>query len=761
MTDLTPFQSPQPEKGSFEADFSVLRQRSSGPTPLQVAARRRWLILTFALVVMAVVAVGVRQLSPRYTASAFVVVDARQVRVSGGESLLTSQILDLDTLRTRMEALHSQVLARQVVEELDLTNVPEFCMKAAGMIDRLSDLGAKLLPVGWVQPAPAVSGCPSSVADAAKHLTSAISIGNDGRSYTIQISATASSAKLASSIANAYAMAFVDRRRQDIVGLTSQAETWLTGHLADLRAKTVAADTAVQRQRDGSQMTLQRGETVTAQSLAELNTQLTTATSDLQQKRSTLRTLEGSRDSLDASVTAQSSPIVQQLVERESSVAATAADLETRLGSNHPHAKAVAAQLSQIRQQLHAEIGKSVAALRGEVDALDARRAALASAVTNLQQQVSSQGPAGLRLQDLERDAKSARMQYDAAAVRLEQIRADASTQRSDVQMLVEATPPDFPSFPRSNMITAGAFLAALGGGVCLAFVRELMSRVFTTPQEIEQILGLSVLGLFPSPRTRRMKAEDVVVQAPTSPEAEAIHATLDNLLRNDVRNQPGRIPGGRVVMVASSTPGEGKTAFSLALARAAKRRGLSVSIIDCDLRRSRLAKLFPSPERASRTEGDARPQPADMVVDAASGLQLVRVGGELDDPHTIMASRALPRVFDRLRAENDLVILDTSPVLAVSDALNFALMADDVILLAAWRATRRRDVAETLQILQRNYVRISGVVLTKVNLKKLPNTGFSQFQTGHYRAYTSRQAVRSISHASAASASEELFSRS
>ena len=714
----------------------MLQPRSGSPTPLQVALRRKWFILGFAVAVTAVVAFGVRQLNPRYTAAASVVVDARQLRVSGGESLLTSAALDLDTLRTRMEALHSPSLARRVVEELKLTDDPEFCTAQPSKLNLLRNLGATWLPAGWVSPLPTPSHCPASVTDAAKRLMLAISLSNDGRSYTIQVSAVASSAELASTIANTYAAAFVDRRRQENVGLTTQAETWLTGHLADLRAKLVAADAAVQHQRDASQMTLQRGETTAAQSLAELNSQLTTATADLQQKRSMLSALDGGRQALGANLTVQSSPIVQQLTERQATLAATIADLQTRLGSNHPQVRAAEAQLDQVRQQILVESGKSVAALRGEVDALDARRAALAATVASLQRQVSGQGPAGLRLQDLERDATSARMQYDAAAVRLEQIRADASTQRSDVQMLVEALPPDFPSFPRTSMITAGAFLAALGLGAGLAFARELMTRVFTTPEEVEQQTGLSVLGLFAVPRRRRMKPEDVIVSAPTSAESEIVHAVLDNLLRGEFSNHSPRAPGGRVLMITSSVPGEGKTAFSLALARAATSRGMSTSVVDCDLRHSRLAKLFTASDRPETPEHTAEPGGVDTAVDAPSGLQIVRVNGDLIEPHAVMASRALPSALARLRSKNDLVILDTSPLLAVPDALNFAALADVVVLLVSWRRTRRRDVAATLHIMRRNYVRVSGIVLAKVNLRRLPQTGFSEFHTGHYPAY-------------------------
>ena len=144
-------------------------------------------------------------------------------------------------------------------------------------------------------------------------------------------------------------------------------------------------------------------------------------------------------------------------------------------------------------------------------------------------------------------------------------------------------------------MMTMGVFLSAIGLGAAFAFVLELGSRVFTTPGEVEQQTGVRVLGLFARPQSRKLKPEELSISRPTSPEVESLHATLINLLG---RRFAADRQACRVVMVTSAVPREGKSSFAVALGRVARRSGLSVAVVDCDLRRSRLHGMFASARR-------------------------------------------------------------------------------------------------------------------------------------------------------------------
>ena len=758
MPDMNSLPAIRPETwpkgggGAFDEGFDLPVIDKGGVTPIQVALQHKWGILAFALVVSGIVWFALKQLPVRYAATASVMVDTRQPRVSSGDSLLSSQTVEPDLLRTRMEALRSPRLVREVVQQLNLTSVPEFCETSPSLTEAAENLVKKL--AGRTAAAPAAPGCVASVQAVADKLASFMSFSADGHSFYILVSAEAADPDLAAKIANTYVAIFIAQQRRNQVGLTEQADAWLSTHNAELKAEVLAADDAVQRQRQGGHLTTMRGETLLGQSLSELNTQLIVATSDLAQKRSTLSSLEGvarsGPNSLDASAPVLASPIIQKLLDRESALAAAQAEMSTRLGSANSEVIANAAQLERIRQQIRTEVNKAVVSLRGEVQALESRRAGLAANVQSLQAQLGNQGNSAIRLSDLERDAASARSRYDAAAVRLEQIRIEAATQRADVQPLIEAVPPKVPSFPRTRMVVTGTFMASLGLGAGLAFAFAMMSNVFSDLGQVERQTGVYVLGLFPKPLRRRNKPQDLVIDNPTSREAEALQAVFSNLIGNRSHSD-ARL--GWALMITSALPGEGKTSFSVALGRAAASRGLSVVVVDCDLRRSTMHALFSgglerplpgdvsdSSEPGSNEPGRSASNFAELALERSTGMRVLIAPPASRNPHALLSSADLPRALKQLRANHDVVIIDTPPVLAVPDAINLAALADDVVMLVDWSRTRRSALLAALKALRRTRIQVTGIVLSKVDLqhfarKNKQESHYAMLHSSYYNA--------------------------
>lgn len=695
------------------------------PSLLRIVLRQKWKIMAFAVVMSALAFFAIRVLPERYTATAEVGLDARQLQVLASAKVMTIPQLDLDRLRTQIEGFHSPTLVEAVVRQLDLTHNPEFCLPpAAGGL-------ASLWPAS--QPASAPAACSISPEQAAKQLAAMVSVSNDGRSYTVWVQAVAGNPQLAATIANAYAHAYVTEQRETNSNDMQLADQWLGTYLAKLRDQTQAADAAVARYREKHQLTPLRGETVVTQSLAELNTQLTLATSALADKQSMLRQvkqLASGGAALESSAPALASPVIQNLLEKQASLAATQADLESRYGAAHPLVRAGAAQIQRLRQQIRTEVGKVVSGLTGEVAALAARKAAIAADVQYTLGHAAQQTDEDVKLQGLKRDADADRELYQTMLIRLKEIDAEQGMQRADAHVMVEARPPDFPSFPRVKMMLAGAFLAALGIGSGIAAAVHLLSRRFHDVDQIELETGLPVLGLFPRP-ARRGLAHDMVVDRPMSLEAEAVQAILIGLSR---RRAYEISPQGRTVMVVSALPGEGKSSFALALGRAAANASFSVALLDCDLRLPSLGRLV---------SGSGRESDGAETVDSRSGLRVVPIASVVDHPHQLLAPQGLRAVVNRLRTQYDLIILDTPPVLAVPDALTLGPLADDVLLLADWQDTPRSAVVAALKRMRRHAIEVSGIVLTKVDLRNFDLSGGGHpYYTKRYRGYTTDAAA-------------------
>lgn len=709
-----PLAQRRPPNGWFEAPDAPTNETEA--SVLQLMLRRKWSIAAFTVVATILAAVVVSRMSPLYTASASLTIEARQVRLINAEQLLSSQLLDAESLRTEMASFTSPRMARAVVEKLGLDSVPEFC----GAKQPPGTWRDKFLQFAGLEPAPPPEPCTASVDDVAKRVMHAINIGNDGRSYIIDVSAEAGTPVLAASIANAYAEAFVEQRRTERAEVADKARAWLNSYVDELREKVMSAEADVADYRGRYHLIPVHGETLASQSLVELNTRLNDTMTELAQKEgasSQLRALLTTDKDYSSAAATLSSPLLQELLVKEADAANTKTQLQTQFGDRHPGVVAANARLAELRQQIRVEANKAVAGLDRDVAALNARKTSLVGSMKEQQSRIGEQADDDVRLRELERDADSNRQIYQNSLTRLHEIEAEAGMQQSDARFIAEAQPPDTPSYPRSAMMVVGAMLAAIGIGSGAAIVAGLLSRNFRDKAHIEQGTGINVIGLFPRPQ-RRTAPQNIAVDSPQSIEAEALHRILVNF--TDLRVENGR-PAGLAVLLTSALPGEGKTSFGLAIGRAAALAGFSTVLVDCDLRRPAAASLL---NVKARPTEDVEPSQNGLyvtpTVDDRSGLTVLSLGRDgVTVPHRLLGSPDMRELIEKLRGEHDLILLDTPPLLAVADAMALAPLADEVVLLVDQQRTPREAVEAAIAMVMRAGCGICGFVLSKVDLRQ------------------------------------------
>ncbi len=732
---------PQPASGRLRGGHEV--------TPVQVAMQNRWKILAFAALVAALAYLALSLVRPLYTASASIMIDARQLQLMGAQQgLLSNQTLDEAWTRTQMEVLNSQRLAAKVVQTLGLKDdvLFEDCTDTGGALDRVRALLRRAVPP---------KACVPSEATAVKTLLGTVmTFSNDRQSYIIKVSATLPDPELAARIANAYAEAYVDWQRDANRMIADKADAMLTPYLEQMRQRAAAADAAVEQYRQTHDLVQMRsgdgsvgpGQTLRSQSLSQANTELSAVTGQLAEKQSLVQQIQAllhSGGKVDAIAPVLASPVIQALLGRQAALAGTLDELRTRAGAANPQVAAAQAQLARNEMQIRAGMDRAVAGLSGEVEALTARKAVLAARVASLESSVAAESRDGVMLQGLERAARADNSVYETLLVRLKQIGAERLVALGETKVVVEAVAPDLPTFPKKRMMVAGAFLASLGIGTGLAFARSFFSRRFRNAEQVEEETGLLVLGMFPASRNR--PAQDVVADAPFSLEAESVHSVLTQVC--GPRTQAGK-RRGRVVLVTSALPGEGKTSFSVALGRSSMQAGLSTFVLDCDLRRPSLERAILGHKPPAGTGVDAATlSPAAAIagarVDARSGMRFLPLTRSVANPRGALASPGLPGLLEELRAQYDLIVLDTPPVLAVSDVLQLGPLADQVLMVINWRETPRLAVAAAVRVLRRSGMPTPGAVISKVNLRRYAKAGSSDMPyLKQYRGYHDHPAV-------------------
>ena len=253
--------------------------------------------------------------------------------------------------------------------------------------------------------------------------------------------------------------------------------------------------------------------------------------------------------------------------------------------------------------------------------------------------------------------------------------------------------------------------------------------------EQLEEVLGVGSLGLVPEIKSGfggRQTPGNYVLDRPQSAFGEAIRSLHTSLMLSDVERPP------KVILVASALPGEGKSSVVLSLARMMASCGKRVAVIDCDLRRPDLHRAFRTSESPGLTDcllGQASVFEV-LRLDTLSPAYLVPAGSHVHTSPDLLGSDAMRSLVATLAERFDLVLLDSAPVLAVSDTRNLCRLADKTVFVVRWQSTRRFAAKPALRQVVEAGGDLAGVLLSMVDLNGYARhsaTGFHQRQISYY----------------------------
>ncbi len=368
---------------------------------------------------------------------------------------------------------------------------------------------------------------------------------------------------------------------------------------------------------------------------------------------------------------------------------------------------------------------------RSQADAARTRAGRLAETRDGLAARIDAQNAARVGIGTLVREVNATRVLYETFLQRLKETSIQVGLQQADSRILSRA---DFgvPVAPRRGRIVLVALLigAALGAGIVL--VQQLRAGGFRTAEELETATGRPVLGQVPlMPLRRRARLPAYLRGHPTSAASEAIR----NLRTSILMAQAGAPP--KVIAVASSVPGEGKTTMSIALAHNLAGLGHKVLLVEGDIRRRTLSGYFPETPGGhllnvisqTMTLDEAAFRNDDLGIDVLTGASSSTNGADL------FASPRFRDMMDTARAAYDFVVIDTPPVLVVPDARIIARQADAVLYCVLWNRTAPQQVAAGLRQFASVDVDVTGLVLSRVDPKGMKRYGYGG-RYGSYAAY-------------------------
>jgi polysaccharide biosynthesis transport protein len=700
--------------------------------------RQLRLIIGTVVVVIALAAIVIFSLTPVYTASTLVLVDPSRKNLLDPAAEMVGASSENARVESEVEILRSDAVLLEVIRANNLISDPEFGVRLGLMQSVLAFLR---MDDGTV---PAGNDALQAVIS---NLRRAVTVQRRGLTYLLSIQASSRDRDKAALLANEVAEAYINAQVSAKIGSTLAVRDILQGQIAAASAAIVASEQAFDSFIDEN---IQRiGADSGSQELLELRRRLEEASAS---HAITVQLMEA----LDDDIAAQSwqavasslqSQAIAELERQRQSLAVRLAEA----GEGTRLAVDLRAELAQIESGLDAAAREESAALRRQV-------AASKSLADDLRQQLRSKIlvsdlPADVlaRIYQLQQNAAIARSQYETLLARVSDVEQQSNLQIADARVVSPALAPSGPSFPNPRLFLTLAAFGALVLGVGLAFLYEHYIGGFTSEGQVASVLKLKVAASVPRQRAKGSaeQAESVANQMianPLSAYAEAVRrvrAEVDQALRRAPSQaapeaEPDGQPAGRVLMVSSAAPGEGKTTMALSLARAYAMSGRSVLLIDADLRKPSIHRHMGVEASTGLLEYLTEPKKGDglagIVFKEEESNLLTLVGARRSDVPTdqLIASKAFEDLIALARGHFEIVVLDTPPVGPVVDGLYLAKFADVIALVVRWASTSQqdaRDAAHSLEAAKRP----GAPILVILNQQEGSSSSYRSKYAGYY----------------------------
>ncbi len=713
--------------------------------------RRKVMIAAIAAIGTMLSVFYVSGITPLYKARSTIVVEPERKNVVDIDQVAQNLNPDWLTPVTEAAIIRSRDNALLAVQRLDLVNHPLFNAALRPQVLGTLEIGKawakKALALVGIDVGPAEEGDRTPAAAGPltpERLVGAFLSGLETipveRSRLIEIVYTSTDPILAAEAANAMVEVYIEGQRKAKGQATSEANFWLDQRVGEAHAQVIEA----QRKRDEFRREagiIQLGDiSINAEQLGTLNAHLLEARSIRQQveaRYAQVAKLTQSGAPLETVAEVLSSTLIQTLRLQEIESGRRIAELQTQFRDGHPKMVLARAELAEARAKLQVEVKKIATQLEHEVELARSTESTLRAEVARLQQQVEEQNDAKVTLDLLETELQASKQFYETLLSRYKETEVqDSTTQRQDARVISAAIPPGGPFYPQKKLLIGVALLASLIVGVILAIAIELLDSGFRSLGQIEGRTGLPTLGMVPLivRKDRSMHPHQLAVAKPGSVYGEAVRTLRTALVLTNSERPP------RTILVTSSIPNEGKTLTALSIACQAAKSGQRSIILDCDLRQSSVhLQLGLSNERgvADYLVGKARLEEV-IEIDPNSGAHVIPAGPRAPNPIDLLSSPQMRRLLEALAQSYDLVILDTPPVLAVSDALVMIRHADATMFLIRWEKTRRQAAMSGLKLALEAGANLAGVVLSQVDVKRHAQYDYadSGYYYGGYKKY-------------------------
>lgn len=719
---------------------------------LQVLSKRRWVIISIFMLTVLAVAVHTFTATPIYQATTRIIIEKENPNLVSIEEVMSVDSTGTDYYQTQYKILESRVVAREVIKRLDLANnleflpppqdtlVAQFSGWAKGLVTGVVDWFGSLMKTGSDQDDEGANSAEDADYDneLVSDFIARVDIKPIRNSRLVDVNVEAKNPVTAAKMANALVKAYIDQNLEIKLSAAKDAVQWLSERISEERAKVEQAENSLLRYKETNQIITDfssDAEQITAQKLATLNNQVIEAESNRVEAETRYQqalVLDKTPDMLDSIPEVLDNDLIQEIKRMEVNLYSRMSELSKKYGKNHPQMVAINSELEDLRKRKTMEARRVVNSLKNEYQLAVVKEASLKKALAEQKDEVLALNKKAVRYGVLKRQAESSRQMYELLIKRFKETSLTEEMKTGNIRTIDRAEVPRNSVKPRKKLNLMLAMVVGLFMGVGLAFFLEYLDNTIKSPEEVTDYLRVPYLGAVPAftmnGSVNNVSAELVSVHSANSTVSEAYRGLRTSIMFSSTDNK------ARVIMLTSAVPKEGKTITCSNLAITLARSHQPILLIDGDMRKPRVHKIFKTNSKkglssvlvGKDTLGDA------IQETPVKGLHLLPVGPIPPDPSELIGSRTMEKLIAGLKKKFAFVIIDTPPVMAVTDAVALSPFVDAVMLVTRTGLTPRQVVKLSLDQLRAVNANILGSVLNGVGTGK-DSYYYSQYAYNYY----------------------------
>jgi polysaccharide biosynthesis transport protein len=718
-----------------------------------VIVAHRWTVIAVFVAVVAATTVWTLRQVPIYQATARLQIDKENQNVLSFKDVYQIETASDDTLKTQFEILKSRSLARRVIADLHLDRETEFKGRSPGIVQGYVRWIRSLLPLPRNS-----SGNDDPLRELVDEYISRLEVEPVRQARVVNVSFTATDPELAARVINAHGKHFIEQNLLFKFEATQQASEFLGTQLVTLKSNLEKSEDRLQQYgRENQILFTEEGRNTATEKLQQLEAEYTRTQADRFAKESFHKLIQdGHGESLPQLM---GNELITQLNGRVAELQREDAEIGVTFGPEYPRRLRIKSQIAEVTRSIDQEKQRVVRTVEAEYQAAVQRQELSNKALQEQLQVVNKINQEAIQYNILKREVESNKQIYDGLLTRLKEAGISAGLRASNIRIVDPAEVPDVPIRPRRSLNLAISAVTGLLLGVALAFLQEYMDDSVKSLEDVGRYLNVPSLGVIPklesvnvgalyggygygygygygagkresggSNKVEKPPLLDLITNdRPGSVVAEAYRSARTSLLLS----WPDRPP--KTILVTSSLPSEGKTVTAVNLAISLTQTGKKVILVDVDMRKPRIHTIFKASDSRGLSNFLTGSVTLRDVIESTDipNLYLIPCGIVPPNPGELLLSDRFRNMLGTLQQYFDYVVIDSPPLISVSDARVVGPICDGVVLVVKAMSTSREAARRAAAHLYDSRSHILGAILNDLDVRS---------RSEYYSYYSSRR---------------------